>query len=67
MCVCVCGRGAVFVCESVGGGDGGREGGGKRREGKERRRGRGRRFRASVPLPFMLGLTYMHPSPTIKH
>lgn len=28
-------------------------------------RGGGHRFHASVPLPFMLGLTYMHPSPTI--
>lgn len=28
---------------------------------------RGHRFHASIPLPFMLGLTYMHPSPTIKH
>lgn len=28
---------------------------------------RGHLFHASVPLPFMLGVTYMHPSPTIKH
>lgn len=47
---------SVYVCERVSV-DG-------RRDGKE---GRGHRFHASVPLPFMLGLTYMHPSPTIKH
>lgn len=38
--------------------------GGMGRSGAERR---GHRFHASVPLPFMLGLTYMHLSPTIKH
>lgn len=32
---------------------------------RDSRVGRGHRFHASVPLPFMLGLTYMHPSPTI--
>lgn len=43
-------------------------------DGRRRRRGdgereerRGHRFQESIPLPFMLGLTYMHPSPTIKH
>lgn len=35
-----------------------------RRDGKERW---GHRFHTSVPLPFMLGLTNMHLSPTIKH